>query len=376
MKQASFFFIIVCLVADAAAFKFLSNFKASSLIPRPSNMLKSRRAAKKFGTKKLAVITDASSGLGLKTAAELLRTGEYHVFGATNDLEKMRLAAKDEDFSDDDFTPLEIDLGSFESVRSFCKDLQKTKLNRPIDRMICNAAVYHPGETPEWSADGHEQTVQVNFFSHFLMVSLMLPDLVRASDPRVILLGSASPKEGVGVYPRADLCALEGLKAGAANPISMLDGYNYNGAKAYKDSKLSLSMLSSMLHSRYARQTGIAFSTAFPGLIEDDELFAGKPPLDVSNGLPGLSTGLVKSLAEAELNVLQGLGLGDGLTMDGIGEETHSVKIDEAAQRILQVRASSSLCPLGLATRPPPSSPAQGSRASSLASSLASVPVF
>ena len=102
-----------CLVADAAAFKFLSNFKASSLIPRPSSLLKRKRAAAKFGTKKLVVITDASSGLGLQTAAGLLRTGEYHVFGATHDLEKMRLAAKNEDFSDDDFTPVEVDLRRF-----------------------------------------------------------------------------------------------------------------------------------------------------------------------------------------------------------------------------------------------------------------------
>ena len=77
--KGAIFIVVACLVADAAAFKFLSNFKASSLIPRPSNLLKRRRAAEKFGTKKLAVITDASSGLGLKTAAELLRTGEYHV---------------------------------------------------------------------------------------------------------------------------------------------------------------------------------------------------------------------------------------------------------------------------------------------------------
>ena len=63
------------------------------------------------------------------------------------------------------------------------------------------------------------------------------------------------------------------------------------------------------------QQLADANELATEGLIEDDELFAGKPPLDVSNGLPGLSTGLVKSLAEAELNVLQGLGLGDQLRL-------------------------------------------------------------
>ena len=56
-------------------------------------MLKRRRATKKFGDKKLAVITGASSGAGLEAAANLLRTGEYHVFGAVRDLDKMRDAA-------------------------------------------------------------------------------------------------------------------------------------------------------------------------------------------------------------------------------------------------------------------------------------------
>ena len=52
-------------------------------------MLRKRKAVKVFGDKKLAVITGASSGLGLETAAELLQTGKYHVFGAVRDVEKM-----------------------------------------------------------------------------------------------------------------------------------------------------------------------------------------------------------------------------------------------------------------------------------------------
>jgi NAD(P)-dependent dehydrogenase (short-subunit alcohol dehydrogenase family) len=245
------FVVLACLVADADAFKFLSNFKAASLIPRPSNMIKRRKATAKFGTRKLAIITGASSGVGLQTAAALLRTGEYHVVGAARDLEKMNAAARDEDFGDD-FTPLHLDLNSFDSVRRFSSELDKMKLNKPIDRLICNAAVYNPGEEPTWSDDGHEQTVQTNYLSHFLLVSLLLKDLGRAPEPRVLMVGAASATESVSVYPRADLCELEGLKAGFCKPVSMLDGYNYNGAKAYKDSKLCMSMLSNMLHDRCA----------------------------------------------------------------------------------------------------------------------------
>jgi protochlorophyllide reductase len=280
------FFIIALLAVDAHAFKFLSNFKASSLIPRPSQMIKRKQAAKKYGDKKIAIITGASSGVGLKTAEELLRTGEYHVFGVTRNMKKMRTAAKDEDFPDEDFTPIKAKLDSFESVRSFCKELDQLKLNRPIDRLICNAAVYNPGEEAEWTTDGHEQTMQVNFLSHFLMVSLLLPSLTRSSDPRVIMVGSSSAEETVGVYPVADLSTLAGFENGFKQPVSMIDGLNYLGSKAYKDSKLCGTMLSNVLHDRYHRQTGIAFSTMYPGAVEGSRMFEGKPALDSVRIMP------------------------------------------------------------------------------------------
>ena len=111
--------------------------------------------------------------------------------------------------------------------------------------------------------------MQINYLSHFLMISLLMPDMVRARDPRIILVGSVTGNDntvgGGGVYPIADLKELEGLKAGAKNPISMFDGYNFDGAKAYKDSKLCLMMTSNLLHDKYHKQTGISFSY-LPGL--------------------------------------------------------------------------------------------------------------
>ena len=62
------------------------------------------------------------------------------------------------------------ELNSFESVRGFCKELEEFKLTKPIDRLICNAGVYQPSlPYAKWSVDGHEQTMQINFLSHFLM---------------------------------------------------------------------------------------------------------------------------------------------------------------------------------------------------------------
>jgi protochlorophyllide reductase len=40
------------------------------------------------------------------------------------------------------------------------------------------------------------------------------------------------------VLPRADLGQLQGLEKGGTNPVAMVDGKPFNGAKAYKDSKV------------------------------------------------------------------------------------------------------------------------------------------
>jgi len=269
--------LLLLLVAPAVAFKFMANWKPPTL----DGAIKAKEAKAKFGDKKLVVVTGTSSGLGRKTARALLRTGRYHVVGAVRDLDKMEAVAEIEGFSPEFFTPMHVELNSFDSVRSFCTDLDDFKLGRPLDRLICNAAVYQPSlPYAKWSVDGHEQQMQINYLSHFLMISLLLPDLARAPDPRCVLVGSVTGNDntvgGGGVYPIADLKDLAGLKAGAHKPISMFDGYNFDGAKAYKDSKLCLMMTSNMLHDKYHRQTGIAFSSIYPGCIAESPLFREK----------------------------------------------------------------------------------------------------
>eukprot|EP00286_Rhodomonas_abbreviata_P029000 CAMPEP_0181315520 /NCGR_PEP_ID=MMETSP1101-20121128/15423_1 /TAXON_ID=46948 /ORGANISM="Rhodomonas abbreviata, Strain Caron Lab Isolate" /LENGTH=605 /DNA_ID=CAMNT_0023422741 /DNA_START=36 /DNA_END=1853 /DNA_ORIENTATION=+ len=264
-------------VADT--FKFMVNWK----VPTLDAMRAQRIADEKFGDKKLVVVTGTSSGLGRKTAQALLRTGQYHVVGAVRDLDKMELVAELDGFDPENFTPMHVELANFTSVRDFCDRLKDFKAAKPIDRLICNAAVYQPSlPYAKWSVDGHEQQMQINYLSHFLLVSLLLEEIAKAPDPRVVLVGSVTGNDntvgGGGVYPIADLKELDGLKLGAKNPISMFDGYNFDGAKAYKDSKLCLMMTSNILHDKYHKQTGIAFSSIYPGCIAESPLFREKRP--------------------------------------------------------------------------------------------------
>jgi protochlorophyllide reductase len=229
----------------------------------------------------LVVITGTSSGLGRKAALALLRSGEYHVVGAVRDLDKMEAVAEIDGFDLENFTPMQCELNSFDSVREFCRNLNEFRMSKPIDRLICNAGVYQPTlDHAKWSIDNHEQTMQINFLSHFLMISELMEGMIDSPDPRVIMVGSVTGNDntvgGGGVYPIADLHDLDGFKAGFKNPISMADGYGFIGAKAYKDSKLCLMMMANFLHTKYHKLTGISFSSMYPGCIAESPLFREK----------------------------------------------------------------------------------------------------
>jgi protochlorophyllide reductase len=206
--------IAIALISSSGAFQFMSKLK----ITPPADVEMEKKVKAKFGNKKLVVLTGASSGLGRKTAQALLRTGDYHVVGAVRDLDKMEVVAEVDGFDMNNFTPLHLELNSFDSVHKFCDELMEFKMTKPIDRLICNAGVYQPSlDYAKWSADGHEQTMQVNFLSHLLMISKLLDDMRKSTDPRVIMVGSVTGNDntvgGGGVYPIADLKTLDGFKA-------------------------------------------------------------------------------------------------------------------------------------------------------------------
>ena len=88
-------------------------------------------------------------------------------------------------------TVMRCDLNSFQSVRSFAQQLKDFKVDRPLDRLVCNAAVYQPSlDYAKWSEDGIEQQTQANFLSHFLLTSLLVSS--PPPPPRISFMNSSS----------------------------------------------------------------------------------------------------------------------------------------------------------------------------------------
>lgn len=237
----------------------------------------------KIGTRKLTVVTGASSGLGLNCAATLAKTGRHFVVMAVRDVEKGKRVAKEMGMPDDSYVVMKLELGSLQSVRDFVFNLKAFKSARPVNNLICNAAVYKPTDPePVWTDDGFEQSMGINHFGHFLLVNLLVDDMAKAKGARCCIVGSITGNTNtVGgglVYPQADLGDLQGFEKGARKPISMADGKPFFGAKAYKDSKVCNMMTVSELHRRYHDSTGIAFSSMYPGCIAETALFREKRP--------------------------------------------------------------------------------------------------
>lgn len=74
--------------------------------------------------KRLVVITGTTSGLGLSTLKALLKRGDSYVVCAVRDTDKMKKIVQEEGLDSGALAVLQLDLGSFQSVRDFVFNLK------------------------------------------------------------------------------------------------------------------------------------------------------------------------------------------------------------------------------------------------------------
>merc|ERR1712159_790504 len=135
---------------------------------------------------------------------------------------------------------------------------------------------------PAWTDDGFEMSLGINHLGHFLLLQLLMPSLKRAKNARVCIVGSVTGNSntvgGGFVKPVAKVGDLKGLAAGGARASTMVSdpSEKFNGAKAYKDAKALNMMTVLEMHRRFHKQTGIVFTSMYPGCICDTSLFREK----------------------------------------------------------------------------------------------------
>ena len=234
----------------------------------------------------LAIITGASSGVGLYAAKALLAR-KWKLILAVRNPEKMEAAAKAHQFNPGQFEAWELDLGNLDSVRAFVKRFNGS--GQKLNALLCNAATYLPLlKEPARSPQGFEISVATNYFGHYVLSRMLLENLMQTAKnqehARLITLGTvtANSEEFGGKVPipaPADLGELEGLHAGFKAPIAMINGKPFKPGKAYKDSKLCNMVMNRELQKRYHANTGVIFNTLYPGCVAETALFRDTPPL-------------------------------------------------------------------------------------------------
>jgi protochlorophyllide reductase len=228
--------------------------------------------------KPTVIITGASSGLGLNAAAALAKAGDWHVIMACRDYSKAVTKAKQMGFPAGSYTVMHLDLASLDSVRDFVQNFRAS--GRRLDALVCNAAVYLPtAKEPTYTADGFELSVGTNHLGHFLLANLLKEDLEKspADNARMIIVGSITGNTNTlagNVPPKADLGDLSGL----AGKATMIDGKEFDGAKAYKDSKVCNMLTMREMNKRWGGGK-ILFSSLYPGCIAETGLFRNHVPL-------------------------------------------------------------------------------------------------
>jgi NAD(P)-dependent dehydrogenase (short-subunit alcohol dehydrogenase family) len=207
-----------------------------------------------------AVVTGASSGLGLVTARHLAGVGARVVLAVRN-LDKGRTAAATMTGATE-VRPL--DLGSLASVRAFAQ-----AWTGPLDILINNAGIMQvPYGT---TVDGFETQMGTNHLGPFALTNLLLPNVT----DRVVTVSSEMHKKG-----QVDPADLNGTRR------------PYQPFQAYCDTKLANLLFTFELQRRLAQAgSGVRAMAAHPGIAKTGLA-------DHVTGLKGLGLKVLASFAQ------------------------------------------------------------------------------
>lgn len=196
--------------------------------------------------KKIAIVTGASSGLGLESVKALIAQ-DFKVMMVSRGEDKLVQAANDirQQFPDGNISEHVVDVSNLDQVRGFAAEI-----TQPIEVLMNNAGLMGPEFSV--SIDGIESQMATNHVGHFLLTSELWKNL-EAATGRVVHLSSVVHRRG----------RFKELTTGA---LAGSDAASYDRWQRYADTKLACLLFARELDLR-AKQAGskVLSIAAHPG---------------------------------------------------------------------------------------------------------------
>ncbi len=179
--------------------------------------------------RRTALVTGASSGIGLACAERLLADG-YHVVGASRRGDVPQLAG-------DGFTPLALDLAELDAIEPA---LRATLEDRPVDCLVHAAGAGLFGSIEQFSVAQIDASLRLNLGSALVICRSLVPPMRRAGHGQLIFIGSeaaleagrkgalySAAKHGLRGFCRAlrEDCAAAGIRVSLINPGMVRSGF-------------------------------------------------------------------------------------------------------------------------------------------------------
>ncbi|OVA20776.1 Short-chain dehydrogenase/reductase SDR [Macleaya cordata] len=203
-----------------------------------------------------AIITGATSGIGEETARVLAKRGVRIVIPA-RDLQKGAQVKEtiQKETPKAEIILLKIDLSSFASIKRFCSEF--LSLGLPLNILINNAGKFC--QNLELSEDKIEMTFATNYLGHYLLTEMLIEKMIETAaqtgiEGRIINVSSV-----IHSWAKRD----------RFNFNNMLNPRNYNGTRAYAQSKLAnILHAKEMARQLKARNAGVTINAVHPGIVK------------------------------------------------------------------------------------------------------------
>jgi retinol dehydrogenase 12 len=192
----------------------------------------------------VCLITGATEGVGKATALELAKKGFTIVVAArsANKAEALKREIETSTGSSVDF--IVADMASLRQVRQLAETFRRRYAT--LDVLINNAGVFLP--TRIETEDGYETMFQVNYLSHFLLTHLLLEELKKSEQGRIINLSSSM------------------YSVGKFDPGNLHSEKHFSVLGTYAATKLFMLMFTEELATRL-RGTTVTANAVHPGIV-------------------------------------------------------------------------------------------------------------